>query len=76
MITQILTTDVQIGAFVIIAETKDGQPFQSSGPFAIDVQDPAGAATVTPGTPDNTTPTRITANGSNNAGDVTVTVTP
>lgn len=75
MITQILVTDTTIGAFLILAETKDGQPFASSGPFDIAVDDPGNAATVTKGSADNTTPTRITANGSNNAGDVTVTVT-
>lgn len=75
LITSILTTDTAAGALLTIAEMLNGQPVQSSGPFSVSVQDPAGAATVTPGSADNTTPTRITANGSNNVGDVTVTVT-
>jgi hypothetical protein len=75
-ITSILTTDTTKGAFVAIAETDaNGNPVSSSGPFAITVSDPSNVAKVTPGSPDNTTPTRIVANGSNNVGSVSVSVT-
>jgi len=75
MITQILNNDPK-GAFVEIAETNaDGSPHPSSGPFQIEVVDPAPAlTTVAAGSPDNTTPTRIVANGSG-VGSVTVNVT-
>jgi len=74
MITQILNNDPK-GAFVQIAETDaNGNAVASSGPFAIAVDDPNHLVTVTAGSPDNTTPTRIVGNGSG-VGSVTVTVT-
>jgi hypothetical protein len=72
-ITQIFNNDPK-GAFVSIAETNaDGSAFASSGPFAIKVDDPNNLVAVTPGSADNTTPTRIVGNGSG-AGSVDVTV--
>lgn len=74
MITQILNNDPK-GAFVTIAEADaNGNAVASSGPFAIAVDDPNGLVAVTAGSPDNTTPTRIVANGSG-VGSVNVTVT-
>jgi hypothetical protein len=74
MITQILNNDPK-GAFVQVVETNaDGSAFASAGPFAIKVDDPNNLVTVQPGSPDNTTPTRIVGNGSG-VGSVDVTVT-
>ena len=74
MITQILNNDPK-GAFVQIVETDaNGNVVASSGPFAIKVDDPNSLVTVTAGSPDNTTPTRIVGNGSG-VGSVDVTVT-
>jgi hypothetical protein len=74
-ITQIVNNDPK-GAFVQIAETDaNGNAVASSGPFAIEVVDQTPPiTTVTPGSPDNTTPTRIVGNGSG-VGQVTVNVT-
>lgn len=76
-ITQIFSNDTKLGAFVTIAEADPvtGAAVQSNGPFAIQVDDPNGLVNVTPGSADNTTPTRITANGNGGVGSVTVTVT-
>lgn len=52
-----------------------GEVFASSGPFAVDTTDPSGSITVTPGSPDNVTPTNFKPNGSGAAGTVTVKVT-
>lgn len=78
MITQIFNND-PLGAFVIFAETLpdaqgNPQPVASIGPFAITVNDPNSLVVVTPGSADNTTPTRIVGNGSG-VGSVDVTVT-
>src|SRR5271157_805955 len=75
MITSILNNDPK-GALVAIAETDaNGAAVASSGPFAIQVVDQTPPiATVTPGSPDNTTPTRIVGNGAG-VGQVTVNVT-
>jgi hypothetical protein len=76
MITSIFSNDTKLGAFVAIAETDAaGNAVASSGPFAIAVDDPSSLVTVTPGSADNSTPTRITANGNGGVGSVTVTVT-
>lgn len=76
-ITQIFSNDTRLGAFVTIAEADPvtGAPVLSNGPFAIQVDDPNGLVNVTPGSADNTTPTRITANGNGGVGSVDVTVT-
>lgn len=60
-ITSILSTDTTKGAFVQIAEVLNGAAVQSNGPFSISITDPTGLTTVTPGSADNTTPTRIVA---------------
>jgi len=75
MITQILNNDPK-GAFVQIVETDAaGNTVASSGPFAIEVVDQTPPiTTVTPGSADNTTPTRIVGNGAG-VGQVTVNVT-
>jgi hypothetical protein len=75
MITSILNNDPK-GAFVQIVETDaSGAVVASSGPFAIEVVDQTPPiATVTAGSPDNTTPTRIVGNGTG-VGSVTVNVT-
>jgi len=52
-----------------------GQVFPSSGPFAVDTTDPGGTITVTPGSPDNSTPTNFKPNGTGAVGTVTVKVT-
>ena len=52
-----------------------GQVFPSSGPFAVDTTDPGNTITVTPGSPDNVTPTNFKPNGSGAVGTVTVKVT-
>ena len=77
MISQILSNDTVKGAFVAIAEADPttGAAVQSSGPFGIVVDDPNGLVTVQAGSPDNTTPTRIVANGTGKTGSVDVTVT-
>lgn len=73
MITQIVNNDPK-GAFVQIVETDaSGNVVASSGPFQIQVVDPSSLTTVTPGSADNTTPTRIVGNGSG-VGSVTVNV--
>ena len=74
MITSIVNNDPK-GAFVQIVETDaNGNVVASSGPFQIQVVDPGSLTTVTPGSADNTTPTRIVGNGSG-VGSVTVNVT-
>jgi hypothetical protein len=74
-ITQIVNNDPK-GAFVQIVETDaNGNVVASSGPFAIEVVDQTPPiTTVTPGSADNTTPTRIVGNGTG-VGQVTVNVT-
>lgn len=73
---QILSTDTK-GLNLAIAETlaATGEVFPSAGPFQVDVTDPAGAVTVTPGSADQTTPTNFKASGTNAVGTVTVKVT-
>lgn len=61
---------------LVLAETSKGQPFPlGKGPFLVDVQDPNGILKVTPGTPDNTTPTSFQLSGTGAAGAANVTVT-
>jgi hypothetical protein len=47
----------------------------SAGPFTVDVADPGNTIVVTPGSPDQKTPTIFRANGTGATGSVTVTVT-
>lgn len=73
---KILSDDPK-GLNLAIKETlaATGQEFPSSGPFAVDTTDPSNTITVTPGSPDNATPTNFKPNGSGAAGTVTVRVT-
>lgn len=81
---QLLITDTTKGLNLTIAEilAATGQVFPSSGPFQVDVTDPTADAdgsnsgiVVTPGSPDQTTPTNFKASGNNRTGTITVKVT-
>jgi hypothetical protein len=72
----ILSNDTK-GLNLTIQETiaATGAVVPSAGPFAVDVQDPGSTVTVTPGSPDQATPTNFKPNGSGAVGTVTVKVT-
>jgi hypothetical protein len=68
-------SDDKKGLNVALAETEKGNPIPlSKGPFTFAISDPANTVTVTPGSPDQTTPLNFTPNGGN-VGTVTFTVT-
>jgi hypothetical protein len=72
---QIVSNDAK-GLNPVLAESAKGvQVPLSKGPFTVDVQDPGNTITVTPGSPDQTTPTNFKPNGTGNVGTVTVVVT-
>jgi hypothetical protein len=74
-VTQLLSNDTK-GINLALVESAAGvEVALSKGPFAVDVQDPAGAISYTPGSDDQSTPSNFKANGSGNTGTVTVTVT-
>lgn len=72
---QIFSNDTK-GLNAALAETEKGVAIPlSKGPFTFNIQDPANTVTVTPGSPDQTTPTNFKPNGTGNVGTVTFTVT-
>jgi len=72
--TKILTTDKGLNLALVELRASDGKVFPlSAGPFAVDVRDPSNTVTVTPGSPDQTTPTSFVPAGGN-TGTVVVNV--
>ena len=73
---QIFSDDTK-GLNLTIQETvaATGAVIKSAGPFAVDVTDLGGSISVTPGSPDQTTPTNFKPNGSGKTGTVTIHVT-
>jgi hypothetical protein len=75
LVMQIFSNDAK-GLNLVLAETAKGVPVPlSKGPFTLQVTDPGNTITVTPGTPDQTTPTNFKPNGTGAVGTVTVVVT-
>jgi len=72
---QIVSNDAK-GLNLVLAESAKGAPLPlSKGPFTVDVTDPNNTVTVTPGSPDQTTPTNFKPNGTGAVGTVSVVVT-
>jgi hypothetical protein len=72
---QIVSNDPK-GLNLVLAETAKGAAVPlSKGPFTLVVTDPGNTVTVTPGSPDQTTPTNFKPNGTGAVGTVTVVVT-
>jgi hypothetical protein len=74
-VSQIFSNDT-VGVNLLLAESAAGvQLALTKGPFSVAVDDPGNTVTVTPGSDDQTTPTKFKPNGSGATGTVTVTVT-
>lgn len=72
---QIVSNDTK-GLLLVLAESSKGVAVPlSKGPFAVDVQDPNNTITMTPGSDDQSTPSKFVPNGSAATGTVTVKVT-
>jgi hypothetical protein len=72
---QIFSNDT-VGLKLVLSETHAGTPVPlTKGPFTVAVTDPNNTVTVTPGSPDQTTPTKFVPNGTGAVGTVTVVVT-
>lgn len=72
---QIFSNDTK-GLDLVLAESAKGVSVPlSKGPFTVSVTDPGNTVNVTPGSADQTTPTKFTPNGTGATGTVTVTVT-
>ena len=74
--TQILSNDTKgLNLKLVEDVSATGEIIPSVGPFQVDVFDAASTITVTPGSPNQATPTNFKPNGSGNAGTITVKVT-